>query len=478
MNHKQTLRWNVLSHPKVFTLLEFKFPKNLFRILLYLLISTVFLFTYQKIYAQRIYPGIKVAGINLGGNTKEEAEKILEQEIQALTQKNISISFQEQVLTLKLTDLGINFDFSALVEQAFATNLFVALFGKNLPLLVKIDQNKLNQFLAPLREKIQAPQNASLKIENGQVIVLAAKEGFIIDQKSLENELVENLQFGKIPSIVLTLQKAQPTILEEQVQEAKAETERMISKPLILTFERKTYKAEADKIAAFIKFVEKENKLVVEFNEDGINEYIAYLAKRVDIKPIDRKILAGTGLVIDEGRDGQVLNRTRLLEQIKEKLKADNYTEDRQIALLVQEKKRGEKTVFPDDIPMAGRFAGKYIDLDISEQRLYLFEGDNLVGAYSVSTGKWSMPTPLGTFSIKTKVPLAYSSKYGLYMPYWMSFYPGYGIHELPYWPGGYREGSSHLGVRVSHGCVRLGIGPAETAYNWSYIGMPVYIHR
>ncbi len=61
-------------------------------------------------------------------------------------------------------------------------------------------------------------------------------------------------------------------------------------------------------------------------------------------------------------------------------------------------------------------------------------------------------------------------------MPFWMNFYRGYGIHELPYWPNGYREGEDHLGMPVSHGCVRLGIGNAEKLFNWAEIGIPVYI--
>jgi len=51
-------------------------------------------------------------------------------------------------------------------------------------------------------------------------------------------------------------------------------------------------------------------------------------------------------------------------------------------------------------------------------------------------------------------------------------------IHELPYWPNGYREGENHLGVKVSHGCVRLGIGPAKYVFDWAEIGTPVYVHK
>lgn len=121
---------------------------------------------------------------------------------------------------------------------------------------------------------------------------------------------------------------------------------------------------------------------------------------------------------------------------------------------------------------------GKYIDIDLASQTLTIFEDGKSLGKYKVSTGKYSMPTPKGSFTILNKIKRAYSSSYNLWMPYWMAFTKmGHGIHELPEWPGGIKEGESHLGIPVSHGCVRLGVGPAERVYHWADIGTPVIVH-
>lgn len=110
---------------------------------------------------------------------------------------------------------------------------------------------------------------------------------------------------------------------------------------------------------------------------------------------------------------------------------------------------------------------------------MYILEGSKLINSYRVSTGKWSMPTPVGQFAINSKDPKAYSRTYNLYMPYWMAFIGHeYGIHELPETPSGRKEGESSLGVPVSHGCVRLGVGSAAEVYNWAEIGTPVFIHK
>lgn len=112
------------------------------------------------------------------------------------------------------------------------------------------------------------------------------------------------------------------------------------------------------------------------------------------------------------------------------------------------------------------------------EQKLYYFLGDVRMGEFKISSGKSSMRTPKGNFKIDGKIIRAWSKKYGLWMPYWMSLKNGYfGIHELPEWPNGTKEGKNHLGLPVSHGCIRLGIGSAEFLYNWAPVGTAVKIY-
>lgn len=110
-------------------------------------------------------------------------------------------------------------------------------------------------------------------------------------------------------------------------------------------------------------------------------------------------------------------------------------------------------------------------------QRVFYYLGEIELGSFPVSAGKASTPTPKGSYQILNKYPRAWSS-YGLWMPYWLGLGNGrFGFHELPIWPNGYREGENHLGVPVSHGCIRLGIGPAQYLYDWVDVGTPVEIN-
>lgn len=124
----------------------------------------------------------------------------------------------------------------------------------------------------------------------------------------------------------------------------------------------------------------------------------------------------------------------------------------------------------------------KHIEVDRKTQLLRYSVGPYVLGEHRVSTGKRSTPTPKGTFRIASKKDRAWSSRAQLWMPKWMNFTgtnapPGlYGIHELPEWRSGKKEGENHLGVPVSGGCIRLGVGPAETLYKWADPGTVVEI--
>lgn len=124
----------------------------------------------------------------------------------------------------------------------------------------------------------------------------------------------------------------------------------------------------------------------------------------------------------------------------------------------------------------------KRIEIDRKQQALQYFVGPYEVGTYRVSTGKPKTPTPKGTFQIASKKERAWSRRAGLWMPKWMNFTgpgapPGlFGIHELPEWRSGKKEGANHLGVPVSGGCIRLGVGPAADLYAWADVGTTVVV--
>ncbi|MDZ7845092.1 MAG: L,D-transpeptidase [Anaerolineales bacterium] len=127
-----------------------------------------------------------------------------------------------------------------------------------------------------------------------------------------------------------------------------------------------------------------------------------------------------------------------------------------------------QKYRFPTDISANQR----WIDLDLSKQRLYAYEGNKIVRKFVVSTGTWVTPTVTGTYRIYVKYRYAHMSGPGYYLPnvpYTMYFYKGYGIHGT-YW-------HNNFGTPMSHGCVNMRTDESGWLFNWASVGTIVNIH-
>jgi len=115
---------------------------------------------------------------------------------------------------------------------------------------------------------------------------------------------------------------------------------------------------------------------------------------------------------------------------------------------------------------------GKWIDIDLSEQRITAYQNTTPLKSVLVSTGLAWTPTPMGRFAIYVKIPSQTMSGPGYYLPGvpWVMYFTGaYAIHGT-YW-------HHNFGHPMSHGCVNLTIADAKWFYDWAEIGTPVIIH-
>ncbi len=119
--------------------------------------------------------------------------------------------------------------------------------------------------------------------------------------------------------------------------------------------------------------------------------------------------------------------------------------------------------------------------VDISDQRVYAYEGDTLVYNFIASTGEPGRDTAVGEFEILNKIPMAYASTWNLDMPNWLGVYWSgslqNGFHALPtVRHTGYTLWDGFLGQRVSYGCIILSYADSQALYDWVEIGTPVTI--
>lgn len=122
-----------------------------------------------------------------------------------------------------------------------------------------------------------------------------------------------------------------------------------------------------------------------------------------------------------------------------------------------------------------------YIDVNISEQKVRIFENDNLIKEWVISTGQ-NDSTPLGRFKIQNRGEWFFSEKYQQGAMWWVSFqdWGVYLFHSIPMdeEQNIIAEEAKKLGYPASHGCVRLEVENARWIYEHIPQATDVYIHK
>ena len=125
----------------------------------------------------------------------------------------------------------------------------------------------------------------------------------------------------------------------------------------------------------------------------------------------------------------------------------------------------------PVETPPPPAGTGRRFLVDLSEQRLYAYEGDTMVRTTLISSGLPEYPTVIGTYSIYLKYESTRMVGPGYDLsnvPYTMYFYKGYGLHGT-YW-------HNNFGTPMSHGCVNMPTEEAQWAFYWADYGTPVTV--
>ena len=114
----------------------------------------------------------------------------------------------------------------------------------------------------------------------------------------------------------------------------------------------------------------------------------------------------------------------------------------------------------------------RWIEVDISDQKLTAWQGETAVLQTIISSGRTEYPTVRGTYNVRVKLPLERMIGPGYDtpdVPWTMYFFRGYAIHGA-YW-------HNNFGTPVSHGCVNMRVEEAKLLYDWAAVGTEVVVH-
>ena len=343
-----------------------------------------------------------------------------------------------------------------------------------IPLVTKTDKIKLDAFATKAAVEIKvAPKNAELSLNEGVAAVSreAAGKGSSIKNPSLTiNSAITEL----FPEVIrLKPMTLKPSITAKDLDSSKKKAEALLAKPVAFTIAGHNVEATPADIASWVDLspVPSAKTVDVTVNSGRVLDYIDKVARRY-ITPPHARLITNTSegqVILDYGFDGvDVVNKEQTAAATAKQL-----TDNPSVSVDLPVQYTAAKTI-------EAQAYDKWFVADVTNKRMYAYEGTNLVKSFLISAGAPATPTVIGNYKIYAKYTSqtltglnADGSRYNQPdVPYVNYFSGGYAIH------GNYWRPASWFGnINSSHGCIGINVDDAAWIYDWAPIGTTVVTH-
>lgn len=260
------------------------------------LVSGAGLYYLDRSYAGKIYPNVMVHGVPVGEMTPEQAEAALRAQYGDFLSQPASISYASKTVTPSLEELGMDFNFSYAVDQAYKAGRGHTIIdnvrevatiwrnGLDLPLYISYDEQRTQAYVLGLAKQVDlAPMDAQLIMVGTQVRTIPARVG----RQAMVNEAVSQLstalQKYQQVHVDLQIRELLPRLNDIEVQRTKAKLEPMLDAPLTLTYKDEEYIWQPGMLASLISVARvaatgTQDTLKISLNEATIEREIKALA--------------------------------------------------------------------------------------------------------------------------------------------------------------------------------------------------------
>ncbi len=327
-------------------------------------------FIYQSIFTDRIYLGVSVNGIELGGYTVQEARAIV---------RNSFNDYQLRPLVLRAGDrnwqatpqqLGMSVNVDSTVAQAY----LLGRAGTNRDQLIEpfllardgaavtepviwVDQGRIRLLLERIAREIEEPpREARLSLKPDQKIaVVADKPGKRLDIDRSAEQVEAALRSASPGPVDLVILDVQPVVSAQILEEARRQATVMLSGPLVLRLGDKSWTWRREKIASVLGIsdvldMDGRRTAQVSIDDKALTAELELLRGEIQVEPENARFDFANGRMVPiyPGRPGSALDVGAALKSTKEALLRE---ENREVVLPTRSV---QPAIAAEDGPMLG----------------------------------------------------------------------------------------------------------------------------
>jgi len=298
---------------------------------------------YEAWCADRIYPGVRVWDVPVGGLRRAEASEALAKEMTALAQPSFTLRGPDRDWQVRPLDLGIGLAEEATVEKAFQVgrapgegrfhHLLLLVAGHNLPPVLSYNEATARLYLETLVEQIdRAPQDAALTMKGTTPTAWAAEPGRELDVDATLAALADYSRLGS-GEIQLVARLIPPQILD--AESARAEAEDLLSEPFVLLFPNPRegdpgpWTLSPQELAPMLTTVPTGGRLEITLKPEPMQARLEQLAAELAIEPTNARFhfdeATGQLVTIAPSTNGRALDVAASLEAARAAIESGQH---------------------------------------------------------------------------------------------------------------------------------------------------------
>jgi vancomycin resistance protein YoaR len=292
---------------------------------------------YSSSHQNRIYDGVSVAGVELGGKTRSQARALLEPALAEFMAQPITLTSEGNSFTIDPAASGIAFDVDATVERAFSygrSGNVVARFarwskailhGATINPAVKIDTVRLDATLSEVAQNVIVPPvNAAIVIAGEAGPAIATEwPGVGFDLTETRHLIARHMTSLSSESVPLVLVDLEPAIDRADLEVGFATAQVVITDGFLIRGpDRRMWQLDREDLRALLSFAADDGRLSI--NTEAITSLVSALAETIDREAVDATVFvnADEEVVVRRSIDARVVDQQASVESILDALRS------------------------------------------------------------------------------------------------------------------------------------------------------------
>lgn len=422
--------------------------------------------------------GTTIDGIEVGGKTPEQVEKLIQREIENYSIRLNGREGANEIISGKAIKIEPVFEgeAAALLEKQQGFYWGKYLFtGQNLELkrVVSYDESSLEAELEKLsitdQSKQREPVNAGWVYENESYVLVPADYGTVINKNTLQRMvgeavlvLADELDLDESNCYVAPeIEDDNPKLLE-----LLEKLNRSLCMIFTYDFEETTEIIAKETIADWLS---ADDDLEMQINEEAVSEYVKALGKKYNTAYHSKTLETsyGSTVTIQNGHYGWWIDSAGETAQLLLDIEAGEDV-TREPIYSLRANSHGEND-----------YGDSYVEINLTAQHLFVYKNGELVVESDFVSGcvAKNHATPTGAFAVtyKTTDAVLRGADYATPVKYWMPFNGDIGMHDLT---SRKAFGGDIYLTNGSHGCINLPLSAAKTIYETIEQGWPVLVYQ